>query len=291
MESTSPFSPERNLEPGLCTGCGVCVRVCPSSAIAADSSGHPRTFDAGACIGCAHCAAFCPENAFGLDRKVSADFGAAGLESLLAARRSIRTYSSRVPSREDLQRLCETVLSRAPTGTNSCGLEVRMVGGARLRGMVATARRAARLLGYLGLRHLAGAMGMRKVMEGFLEGEDMIFRNAPVAAFVFSSRKSSTGRDDGVIAATLMSLAARTMGMGTLWNGVARILYRVLPGWRLPRTRGLRLSTVICLGYPELNPLWQVPARPYGLGFHGIGSDTPKTDQPSGKTTARGAIR
>jgi nitroreductase len=237
--------------------------------ISLPEDGRPPRFAASGCIGCAHCAAWCPENAFGLERRVPDRPPPEGLDRILRRRRSVRLFSARTPSRADLLALCGEVLGRSPTGTNSCGLDVRLVEGRRLREMTGSARRLARRLNVLGLLRLAGrAAGMERAVSRFLGGEDLIFRDAPLAAFVFVRRRSPTAEEDGVIAATLLSLRAETMGMGSLWNGVAVRLYRLLPGWRLPGTEGRRLTAVLCLGYPEVEPRWEVPSRPYRLQWH-----------------------
>lgn len=270
---TSPFSPEEALNPAACDGCGLCAEVCPTLAVRMRRDGVPD-FDSPACIGCAHCAAHCPANAFGMDRAAPDPCGPAELDGILRMRRSVRVFSRRQPSEETLRELCDSVLPYSPTGTNSCGLDVRLVGRPVLEEMVRRARRPARALAALRLlRPLAGLLGMADAARRFAAGEDLIFRGAPAAAFVFSRRGSSTGREDGVIAATLLSLRARTMGLGTLWNGVALWLYRLMPGWRLPNAGGRRLSAVMCIGYPALTPRWEVPPRPYRLRLHRLGRD------------------
>lgn len=270
MASTSRFCPEEHLDPEACTGCGMCVRVCPSLVISLAGPGGPPRFARSGCIGCAHCAAWCPENAFGMQRAAPDPPKVEEVDRLLRARRSVRVFSDRRPTRETLRELCGEVLQRSPTGTNSCGLDVRLVDGKRLAEMEAGARRVARLLDRLGLlRLVARAAGMERGVSAFLKGGSLVFRGAPAAAFVFVRRGSSTPREDGVIAATLLSLRAAAMGMGALWNGVAVWLYRLLPGWKLPDTARRRLTAILCLGYPQRGPLWEVPPRPYGLRSHG----------------------
>ncbi len=273
MESTFTFSPEEYLDPDACTGCAICVRVCPSLVISLPQADGPPHFAESGCIGCAHCAAWCPKNAFGMQDRSPDPPSPKELDSLLRSRRSTRVFSDREPTEEVLLDLCRGALGWSPTGTNSCGLDVRLVGRKRLDRMLDSARRAARWLNILGALSLAARLvGMRRALSSFLQGEDMIFRGAPLAAFVFVRKRSSTPREDGVIAAALLSLRAETMGMGSLWNGVAVWLCRLLPGWRLPDTGSRRLVAVLCLGYPRIRPRWQVPPRPFGLRTIGLRS-------------------
>ena len=280
MASTSRFCPEEHLDPGACTGCGTCVSVCPSLVISLPGPVGPPSFAPSGCIGCAHCAAWCPENAFGMERTAPCAPPVEELDRLLHARRSVRLFADRAPSEKRLRELCGEVLQFSPTGTNSCGLDVRLVDGKTLEKMEAGARRVARLLDCFGfLRVAARAVGMERAVSRFLKGGSMIFRGAPAAVFVFVRRGSSTPREDGVIAATLLSLRATAMGMGALWNGVAVWLYRLLPGWRLPDTARHRLTAVLCLGYPEKGPLWEIPPRPYELRFHGKVQDVEESGE------------
>jgi len=51
----------RFVSPDRCTGCGVCVRNCPTSSIKIEDG--KAKFDYSSCIGCGECIALCPESA------------------------------------------------------------------------------------------------------------------------------------------------------------------------------------------------------------------------------------
>ncbi|MBN2585873.1 MAG: hypothetical protein JXR55_01145, partial [Candidatus Fermentibacteraceae bacterium] len=95
------------------------------------------------------------------------------------------------------------------------------------------------------------------------KGEDPVFRGAPVIMFFFVPRGNITGRADGIIAATTVMYRASSMGMGTLWNGVAEKLYPLFRSWHSPSTRGMRLTAVLCAGYASIEPLQKAPEREY----------------------------
>jgi len=58
-----------HLVPSACAGCGRCVEVCPSEAIA---PGHPPHFDLDRCVGCFCCAEICPQGAITPQRNLIA---------------------------------------------------------------------------------------------------------------------------------------------------------------------------------------------------------------------------
>ncbi|NWJ44911.1 MAG: 4Fe-4S binding protein [Chloroflexi bacterium] len=57
-----------NFKPGLCTGCGLCVFVCPATAVSTNptTKGYLRKFDLGKCMYCGLCEAACPTQAIHL---------------------------------------------------------------------------------------------------------------------------------------------------------------------------------------------------------------------------------
>ncbi len=227
--------------------------------------GYPA-FNSILCIGCGHCGVFCPVNAFKLEPLSRNAATPQQLRSLLEARRTIRFYSDKVPSEDEIDTLI-SVLSQSPTGVNQQGIIVRVVKGADAVGsLVKPVRKMLKILSLTGLVHIVGKItGMSDYIARLKGGEDMIFRGAPVVLFFFVPRKNPTGRADGVIAATAVMYHAVSMGMGTLWNGVAERIYPFTWSWHTPKTRGTRLTAVLCIGYPALEPKWKTPPRIYSV--------------------------
>jgi len=235
------------------------------------SGGSLPDFEDSVCIGCGHCGVYCPENAFGLKPLEHEGIpGPEGFRRLLENRRSVRCFSDRIPSEEEIRELL-SILDQCPTGRNAQGLLVVTARGEgasnRFSGPVV---RLARMLRRTGLLQLAGALtGMRRVFARLAGGEDLVFRDAPVVIFFFVPGRNPTGRTDGVIAATTVMYHAVSMGLGTFWNGVAERLYPLFPSWHLAGTSGMRLTAVLCAGYPGREPFGMFPGRDYRIRFEG----------------------
>ncbi len=225
--------------------------------------GYPA-FNRDLCIGCGHCGVFCPANSFGLEPLPGNAATEQQYRSLLEIRRSIRYYSDKVPSEDEISALT-SVLSQSPTGVNQQGITVRVVKGPDAVGrLVKPVQKMLKILHFTGLLHIIGKItGMSDYIGRLRGGEDMIFRGAPVVLFFFVPRRNPTGRTDGVVAATAVMYQAVSMGMGTLWNGVAERIYPFVGSWHTARTSKTRLTAVLCVGYPALQPKWKAPPRIY----------------------------
>ncbi|NOQ22509.1 MAG: hypothetical protein GQ565_07660 [Candidatus Aegiribacteria sp.] len=264
MRCILKFFPEERFNRKDCVSCGTCATVCPSHAIEI-RDGYPF-FNSSLCILCGHCGIFCPVNAFGMEPLPLNAATEQQYRSLLETRRSIRFYSDKVPSEDEINTLI-SVLSQSPTGVNLQGITIRTVRGVdAVARLLKPVRKMLKILAFTGLLHIIGKVtGMSDYIGRLRGGEDMIFRGAPVVLFFHVSRKNPTGCADGVIAATAVMYHAVSMGMGTLWNGVAEKIYPFTGAWHTPRTRGTRLAAVLCVGYTALEPKWKAPPRSYNV--------------------------
>ncbi len=97
-----------------CTACGFCAEVCPSLVFAEDAEANkflPKA--ANRCIACGHCAAVCPVDAITVEgiefSKLADDLKAqiadAPFPDWLKTRRSIRKYSEKPVSRQEIERV------------------------------------------------------------------------------------------------------------------------------------------------------------------------------------------
>lgn len=227
--------------------------------------GYP-VFDSGLCIGCGHCGVFCTANAFRLDPLTGNAATQHQYRALLETRRSIRKYSDKVPSEEEINVLL-SVLSQSPTGVNKQGITVRVVSGAdAVANLLEPVRKMLKILSYTGIPQVAAKIaGMSDYIGRLRRGEDIIFWEAPVVLFFHVPRSNLTGYTDGVIAASAVMNHAVSMGMGTLWNGIAEKLYLITRSWHTSQTRRTKLTAVLCIGYPALQQKWKAPARFYNV--------------------------
>ena len=254
------FCPEEEFSNKDCTSCGTCAGICPSHAIQL-RDGYPA-FNSVLCIGCGHCGVYCPVNAFALAPLTGNCATEQQYMSLLETRRSTRIYSDIVPSEDEIDTLI-SVLFQCPTGVNLQGITVRVIRGPdAVKKLLKPVRRMLKILSFIGISRIIGKItGMSDYIERLRGGEDIIFRGAPVVLFFFVPRRNPTGRTDGVIAATAVMYHAVSMGIGTLWNGIAERIYPFTRSWHTPLTRGSKLTAVLCIGYPALEPKWKIPSR------------------------------
>ncbi len=158
-----------------------------------------------------------------------------------------------------------SVVGFSPTGRNAQGLLVRSFRGPdAVAGLLGPVRRLAVSVSRTGLPGILGRFaGAGDYIERLAAGEDLVFRNAPVVLFFFAPRRNVTARSDGIIAATTVMHHGISMGMGTLWNGVAEKLYPLMFSWHVRETRGMLLTAVLCIGYTDLSPMNEAPERDF----------------------------
>ena len=231
-----------------CTRCGLCVADCPARIIGM-GEGFPSIAaeNETSCYKCQHCLAVCPTAAvsiLGLDPKLSralSDFpGPDQLETLIKGRRSVRRYREENLEPELLQRLLE-VAWYAPTGANGRQVRFTVVDDRKKLGVLRDELMAG--LGRLvrdsqlpvGLEFFAG---MVQLWEE--QGVDTLFRGAPHLLIASAPLTVVTPLPDCLIALSYFELYAQANGVGTVWDGLAKLAINDL----LPET----LRT---LGIPE----------------------------------------
>jgi len=273
------------IDQGKCTGCGLCLTVCPDQTLSLLSGKAVVSGDR--CLACGHCHAVCPTQAITLPalaldpvfQTFSADTrylptgqgDTAQLVRIMLSRRSCRNYTDRALDPqllEDLVRIGTT----APSGTNSQAwtftilphrLAVESLGNlvaeyfARLNRLAANPllRTLLRLVGrpalanYYQRYHQTIAQGVREWKE---QGCDRLFHGAPAAIIVGSRPGASCPTEDALLATQNILLAAHTMGLGSCLIGFAVAAMTKAPNiqYALGIPEDEAIHAVITLGHP-----------------------------------------
>ena len=271
----------------LCTGCGLCIEVCPSNTIIIkDNKAVVTGLES---LNCGHCAAICPTGAVtvsGIDSSLSefqtfrteqkwsshGEFDTGSLVNLMQSRRSCRNYKDKAVDRNLLEDLVKIAVS-APSGSN-CQMwtftilpdrkAVKMLGEktAQFYGNLNNTaekgwlRTGMKLFGKPGLEEYYQNY-YQKVKDGLEEWEkgerDMLFHGATAAIVVASKNDASCPAEDALLATQNILLGAHSIGLGTCLIGF------VIEAMKRDKTINKLLKipknetpySVIALGYPN----------------------------------------
>jgi len=222
-----------------CIGCGECVTDCPFRVIEMEDGLPVVTADnEKRCIGCQHCLAVCSTGAIsilGLDPADSRPVNGSPvdprqLSALMQARRSIRRYKNEPVSAENINFLMETI-RYAPTAVNSRQVHYTLIDDPAVMDRVRE-RTYQTLAKMYDEDSFPAAMEPMKhyIVEGLENNWDTIFRNAPHMLIASSPKTSPAPEVNCHIALAYFELLAASMGLGTVWCGLAKaILAMVAP--------------------------------------------------------------
>lgn len=225
----------------LCIGCGECVDDCPYAILALEDDLPVVLLDkADQCIACQHCLAVCPTGALSIFGKDPADSRLLKgnlpkpdtMATLIKGRRSVRRYKQESLEPGTIEHLLR-VTAHAPTGVNNRGLLFTVVD--RMEDM--------QRFRTLAMQRLDRKIKKDQLPQGFdffknisrmsRQGTDIIFRSAPHLLLVSSPTAGPTPLPDCIIGLSYFELLARSMGIGTLWNGFTyQLLTNILPELR-----------------------------------------------------------
>ncbi|MCP4340131.1 MAG: 4Fe-4S dicluster domain-containing protein [Desulfobulbaceae bacterium] len=278
------------IDKGKCTGCGVCVTICPYRAIVLVEDKAEYILEE--CFLCGQCQAVCPVEAvrlpqlalkLGLQTITESEgvvppgtTNVTDLVALMRSRRSCRKYLDKaVPLAmlEDLVKIGTT----APSGTNSQSwnfITVPTIADLQvLGGLVADYyRKLNRLAENPFLRFIMKIIGRdslgryfrryhNSVAEALREwdkqGTDRLFHGAVAAILVTGKKDASCPAEDALLATQNMLLAAHAMGLGSCLIGF--VVEAIRRDSKLRRQLEIpgdeEIYSVIALGYPAVNYL------------------------------------
>lgn len=246
-----------------CTGCGICIQDCVSSALTLRDGKAAVTKE---CILCGHCAAVCPVGAPTIPDYDMADVHPIdetkficpdALLHTIQARRSVRRYQQRPVEQEKLRLLFQAGRYTA-TAVNCQGCRFILV-QERLEEF--------KKLIWDGIGELLSASepipeAVAPYAQMYAQKQrdpkaDFLFRNAPAVLFVAAERLWDAG-----MAAQNMELAAVSQGIGMLYNGFLLRAAAFVPGaaqWLGAEEKPL--AACMLLGYPDIRYQRTAPRR------------------------------
>lgn len=214
-----------------CTKCGQCAADCPARIIELNG-GFPSISaeKESSCYRCQHCLAVCPVGAVAiLGRKPSRSLPLAGklpspiqMETAIKGRRAVRQYREENLAPELIEKLLDAAC-HAPSGMNSRQVRFTVVDNRdkliELRNeMMATLSRMSREGSFpQGLEFFS-----HFVRQWDEEKVDFLFRGAPHLVIASAPAGVATPEQDCLIALSYFELYATSLGVGTVWDGLAK---------------------------------------------------------------------
>ena len=250
------------INPALCTGCGLCAQNCAVHAIVRNDDGAYRC-DKGACFACGQCVALCPAGAPSMpDLEPPLPYDAASFDvepqTLLNAmrfRRSIRHFTGEKATRQELEMLLEAGRC-APTSTNSQTVGFTVLDGEfeQLRPKIWKS--------FARVSREKGRVLLLRRYEDYLahpDQPDTMFYGGNQMIVVTSERPV-----DGGLALANMELMAHALGLGALYCGFATRAIDADP--ELREYFGIagkrRIDSCLIVGRTDLRFLRTAPRNP-----------------------------
>ena len=223
-----------------CLRCGKCIGDCVVKVLNSDKEGFPQLPEelAAFCLNCQHCLAICPAGALTCNGVSPESCSVPGplpdpenMLNLIRMRRSCRQYKDENIAPEIMEKL-KSSLAWTPTGCNDRGLVFRII--ENKDDMLFFRKETSRMLKFLirtGIMFLLYPR-IKRFLKEILNGDDVIYRNAPHMIIAAVSDKAPCKEADPWIALTQFDLFAQSLGIGTCWCGFA--------GYALKASRKMR---------------------------------------------------
>ena len=217
-----------------CIKCGKCINDCLAKALTFDENKN-IIFDEKKCIKCQHCLAICPVGALSIDGKNPENSETPNTKaepekvlSLIKNRRSFRKYKHENLDTETMNKL-KNMLHWTPTGVNNHSLHFAFIDDVEVMDDFRNYANG-KLVDFLNSAAIKNIKTkFDRYKNAFLRGDDVIFRGAPHMVVVSSPINAPCADIDPTIALSYFELYAQSMGIGTVWCGLAYKLFKMFP--------------------------------------------------------------
>jgi nitroreductase/NAD-dependent dihydropyrimidine dehydrogenase PreA subunit len=247
-----------------CIACGNCIATCSQLCFSYSSDKKTVEFNDSRkwCFYCGHCIAICPQDAIQfenmgdsspeiseiieLENQIPQDVTYEKVTGLLRSIRSYRHYKPEPLPAEKLAKIFDT-MRYAPSASNMRSWNFRLICDTNEIAALSKDIQA-NLMNNPGLKMKYEEKFAARQAAGF---EDPIFFKAPHVLILTSSLDMDIeGVNSGIIM-TYCNIAAKTLGVGTCWIGLAQITLEENPDLKKKyKIRG-KITGVLVLGYPK----------------------------------------
>ena len=240
-------APTIKVNPGTCSKCDLCTRICPTRIFKATNGDDKVIAHPEECVLCGQCICGCPTNSI-----IHSGFNSENFKRIknkrpvtpesafefLSQRRSVRNYKEETPPAELLEKIVGIAGFAPGSPHHRVGWvrEMTIVTGKDnmkiIRDMTAEyIHKTIRLLNSWYLKAMANFSELAKAgigvvpdlqmrLDNHKNGSDLIIYNAPAAIFFHAPKFSSTPQTDCDTALQLVQLYAESFGLATCWNGL-----------------------------------------------------------------------
>ena len=220
-----------------CVHCGLCEKDCISNIIHQNQEKTPmiKPEDENKCLKCQHCLSICPVGAISIlgknpnnSENCFTNINSEELALLMKSRRSIRHFKQENVDKEIMNKL-KDMLKFVPTGCNSHQLHFSIIDDIEVmnRFRNRTNNKLKNILLKAGNNLITKKFGSFR--DQIINGEDLIYRNAPHFIVASAPVKSPCPQQDGIIALSYFELLAQSLGIGTCWCGFGQMSLRSFP--------------------------------------------------------------
>ncbi|MDO5845016.1 MAG: nitroreductase family protein [Methanocorpusculum sp.] len=247
-----------------CTGCGLCVSVCPTVTLSIINKKSSVAYSH-RCISCAHCAAICPRGALTSNRFSVASLEGNEIEKNLSGKRSVREFKDETIPAEILDRIVYFG-EKAPAAKNVRNrkyiivsdidkideIERAVISKYQNYGKILEpARIAVKIFSPKKSEKLKRmSHEFRHMKKSLYDKGHPIFCGAKALIIILSPKHDIFAKDNCFASQNYMMLYAESVGVGSCINGYSQITHKAVEKI-IECPKGYRVYAVSMFGYPK----------------------------------------